>query len=193
MQLVAKTAETALDHRRLVVQRALDFGGSLTHFREVLLTHKLSDMTIPHSNETVESAIVQLVGRLGERIKLRRAISMTSETSSVLGRYAHGPFTFDLDGCLMGKYAALVAVQPNNGSSGNVEPLQALATRLAQHIVGMGPRFISLDDAEGDDVIHSDVLLEQQYLMDDSITVKELLQKHNANVVDFIRLVCGEE
>lgn len=192
-QLIVNAAATALDHRKMIVQRGLDLGGSLTLFREVLLTHKLMEMKIPHCDETVQESLLQVVGRLGERIAFRRAITMTIDDNSVIGSYTHGPFTFNVNGCVMGKYAALVVVRPKD-LNGKSEQLPSLATRLTQHIVGMNPKFISLDNANHtNEMDKSDVLLEQQYLMDDSITVKELLQRNNAFVVDFLRLECGNE
>lgn len=164
----------------------------MTHFREVLLIHKLKEMKIPQSIETVNDILLQVTGRLGERIALGRAVTMTIDDTSIMGCYTHGPFTQNIDECMMGKYVAVVAMQPkdvNNDTKG----LSSLAARLSQHIVGMNPSLISLDEAMGVDVDKGEVLMEQQYLMDESITVNELLGTNNAVVVDFLRMECGNK
>ena len=191
--LVAKTTATALSHRKNIVQRGLDLGGTFTHFREVLLTHKLNEMKLSGSQETVNDILLQVVGRLGERIMLTRAVTMTIEHDCVIGGYTHGPFTCNIDGCQMGKYGAIVALQPTVTGTDN-EKLTTLAASLSQHIVGMNPSYISSKDTpEGENIDKGEVLEEQNYLMDETITVKEFLDTNNISIVDFIRVECGEQ
>lgn len=164
----------------------------MTHFREVLLTHKLNEMKIPQSRETVNDILLQVIGRLGERIALGRAVTMTTDDTAVMGCYTHGPFTQNIDGCMMGKYVAVVATQPKD-VNGDTEGLPSLAARLSQHVVGMNPTLLSSHETLDAAVDKSDVLMEQQYLMDESITVKELLDTNNAVVVDFLRMECASK
>ena len=176
----------------MIVQRGVDFGGSTTHFREVLLTHKLNGMKVANSEETINDVVLQIVGRLGERLMLKRAVTMTTNEDCVIGAYTHGPFTFDVNGCRMGKYAALVALQPR--SDVDAETLRSLATRLSQHIVGMNPSCMSVQDAgEGKNIDKADILLEQNYLMDESMTVGQFLERNGVSVVDFLRMECGDQ
>ena len=191
--LVVRSTATALSHRKMIVQRGLDLGGTFTHFREVLLTHKLNEMKLSNSDETVNDLVLQVVDRLGERIMLKRAVTMTTEQDCVIGRYTHGPFTSNVDGCQMGKYAAIVAIQqPTTSNTGN-EILATLATSLSRHIVGMNPGCISSRDTAGENIDKDEILEEQNYLMDETITVKELLDRNNVSVVDFLRMECGEQ
>ena len=188
--LVARTTAAALSHRKMIVQRALDLGGTFTHFREVLLTHKLNEMQLSDSEETVNDLVLQVVGRLGERIMLKRAVTMTTDQDCAIGQYTHGPFTGNIDGCQMGKYAAVVALKSTAPDADN-EKMATLATSLSQHIVGMNPSCISNKD--GQNIDKGEILEEQNYLMDETFTVKELLNNNYVSVIDFLRMECGEQ
>lgn len=92
---------------------------------------------------------------------------------------------------LLGRIGGLVAVRSVNGDNPHIEQI---ATGLCQHIVGMAPKNIGNIDEnlnnskkeETEDLIH------QEYLLDDSLTVKELLDSNQVEVVDFQRFECGE-
>ena len=149
-------------------------------------------MKLSNAVGTVNDFILQVVGRLGERIMLKRAVTMTTEEGCLIGRYTHGPFTSNINGCEMGKYAAIVAIQPNLPNS--YDELATLATSLSQHIVGMNPRCISSKEViEGENIDKGEILEEQTYLMNDTITVKELLNNNDISVIDFLRMECGEQ
>ncbi|XP_028415386.1 elongation factor Ts, mitochondrial-like [Dendronephthya gigantea] len=189
--LVANITATALSHRKMIVQRGVNLGGTFTHFREVLLTHKLNELKLSNTEKTVNNSVLQAVGRLGERIMVKRALTITTERDSVIGRYVHGPFTSNIDGCQMGKFAAIIALKSTTTNS-EYEKLVTLATSLSQHIVGMNPRCISNNDMAKGDSIHEDEILEEQnFLMDETIVVKELLSRNSVSVVDFVRMECG--
>ena len=189
--LVAKVTATALSHRKMIVQRGMDLGGSFTHFREVLLTHKLNELKLSNSEKTVNNSVLQAVGRLGERIMLKRALTITTERDSVIGSYVHGPFTFNIDGCQMGKFAAMVALKSTN-TSNEYEKLVTFATSLSQHIVGMNPSCISGDSlANSESIDKEEILEEQNFLLDETVIVKELLSMKSVSIVDFVRMECG--
>ena len=150
-------------------------------------------MKLSGSQETVNDILLQVVGRLGERIMLKRAVTMTTEHDCVIGAYTHGPFTCNIDGCQMGKYGAIVVLKPTVTSTDN-EKLTTLAASLSQHIVGMNPSYISSKNtAEGENVDKGEILEEQNYLIDETITVKELLDSNSISIVDFLRMECGEQ
>ena len=176
----------------MIVQRGLDLGGTFTHFREVLLTHKLNEMKLSNSEETVNDLVLQVVGRLGERIMVKRAVTMTTQQDCAIRLYTHGPFTCNIDACQMGKFAAIVALEPTV-SDGDSEKMAALATSISQHIVGMNPAYISSNDIAGQSLDKGEILEEQNYLMDESVTVKELLDNNYVSVIDFLRMECGEQ
>ena len=87
----------------------------------------------------------------------------------------------------------MVALKPKQGDV-NMESVVHLAYKMAQHVVGMNPRVISESTSENDaakDGEVNDVLLEQEYLLDDSVIVRDLLNREGVKVIDFIRYECG--
>lgn len=65
----------------------------------------------------------------------------------------------------------------------------SLVNKLVQYVVGMNFKVIEVEFAKEGDV--SDVFLEQEYLFDESQIVKDLLNKEDVEVVDFVRYECG--
>ena len=87
----------------------------------------------------------------------------------------------------------MVAVKPIQGDP-DVDSVLRLASRLAQHVVGMNPSVIEEDGSDNGAVKDgetSGALLEQEYLFDDSVIVKDLLSREGIQVVDFVRYECG--
>ena len=84
---------------------------------------------------------------------------------------------------------------------------EALSRLLCQHIVGLKPSKIrsSLEERKEearlreirrkagtlDDEDDSDALLDQKFLLDSKITVRQLLKAKDMKVIDFVRLECG--
>lgn len=83
-----------------------------------------------------------------------------------------------------------------------------VAQLICQHIIGMRPNKIreSIQDREereklrqirkesghrDDDEDESDALLDQKFLLDQQVTIRQLLREKNMRVVDFVRLECG--
>ena len=197
VDLVSKVANTAMAKRKEIVdqnQKINIFAGELEHLREVIPEHKLRNEKIQDSDgETVAETVARTIGKLGENIKINKVVTMTTEVSNVIGSYAHGPFVKSIAGCSLGKYGGMVALRPREGGAG-LESTQQLANKVAQHVVGMNPKVIAQDGSENEGVRDgeaSDVLHEQEYLLDDSVAVKDLLDKEGVEVVDFVRYECG--
>lgn len=193
IDLVTMVTHAALGHRKAVVeqnQKLNMFGNTSVHLREVLLTHDLRDLKT--KNGTLEELVAKTIGKLGENIKLGRAITMTTESDNVFGKYVHGPFVKNIDNCSVGKFGAIVAVKPLRTDVNN-EHISALSSKLAQHIVGMNPKVISESTTgkSNESLDESDVLVDQEYLLDGSVTVGELLKRESIEVVDFVRYECG--
>lgn len=197
VDLVSKVANAAMVKRKKIVdqnQKINAFAGELEHLREVIPEHKLKNEQIQNGDgETVADTVARTIGKLGENIKINKAITMTTEASNVIGSYVHGPFVTSLGSCSLGRYGGMVAVKPRQ-SDADVDSVQRLANRLAQHVVGMNPSVIEEDGSNNEAVKDgeaSNVLLEQEYLLDDSIIVKDLLNTEEVEVVDFVRYECG--
>lgn len=197
VDLVSKVANAAMIKRKKIVeqnQKINALAGDLEHLREVIPEHKLKNELIQDSDgETVADTVARTIGKLGENIKINKAIAMTTEASNVIGSYVHGPFVTSLKGCSLGRYGGMVAVKPKQGNA-DVDTVRHLANRLAQHVVGMNPSVIEgggRDNEAVKDGETSSVLLEQEYLLDDSVIVKDLLNREGVEVVDFVRYECG--
>ena len=197
MDLVSKVVNAAMVKRKKIVdqnQKINAFGGQLEHLREVIPEHKLRNEELQNgSGETVGESVARTIGKLGENIKITKAVTLTTEVKNVIGSYVHGPFVTSSEGCSMGRFGGVVALKPKKDEA-TVDSILNLANKLAQHVVGMNPKVIAEDSSaheaadEGDT---SDVLLEQEYLLDGSMTVKDLLNREEVEVVDFVRYECG--
>lgn len=123
---------------------------------------------------------------------------------------------------MFGKYGAIVEMKQKNKDEEPVLSLTDLGSHLCQHIVGMNPRIIGdyvpkepkpqdANVAEKEDSGYSsdgssdtevstqnedndeDKLLQQDFLLDNSMTVGELLCLNGVEVSHFLRYACGEE
>jgi len=123
-------------------------------------THRLST---PALNGTVESAITNAVGRLGEKLVLRRAASL-HVPNGLVGAYVHGAAPAaptGSDGPAVGRIAVLVGA--------DADPAEApLLRQIAQHVAGFRPT--ALEGAP-----QSGALLEQPFLFNDALTVRAAL------------------
>ena len=199
MDLVSKVANAAMVKRKKIVdqnQKINALAGELEHLREVIPEHKLRNELVHNGEgETVAETVARTIGKLGENIKINKVVTMTTEVSNVIGSYVHGPFVSSIGGCSLGRYGGMVAIKPKHGDA-NLESVVHLANRMAQHVVGMNPRVtgisenVSENDAAKDGEVN-EVLLEQEYLLDDSVTVKDLLNREGVEVIDFVRYECG--
>ena len=133
--------------------------------------------------------MARTIGKLGENIKISKAVTMTTEESNVIGSYVHGSFVTSSGGCSLGRFGGIVALKPKQDEV-NLDSMLNLANKLAQHVVGMNPAVIA-EDAAAKEIDTSDVLLEQDYLLDEKLTVKELLNREQVEIIDFVRYECG--
>ena len=101
--------------------------------------------------------------------------------------HVYGHQSLGLGDLKMGKYAALVHLQPDaNGFSGDS---QALGRNISQHIIGMNPEAIEV----GEDMLDSaKVLTKQEFVLDDTVNVGDMLSSHGAKVTKFVRYAVGE-
>jgi len=99
---------------------------------------------------------------------------------------------------MMGKYGSLVLYEAvssriSSTSDGTVS-LDELGRRLCQHVVGMNPHCIGSleDETPPGDPAEETRLVFQEYMLDTTLTVQELLEECGATVLDFVRFECGE-
>ena len=100
--------------------------------------------------------------------------------------------------CALGKYGSLVlyeaVVSKMSSMSDGIVSLDELGRRLCQHIVGMNPHSIGSveDEVPPGDPAEETRLIFQEYMLDTTLTVQEVLQECGASVLDFVRFECGE-
>ncbi|KAL0978381.1 hypothetical protein UPYG_G00169720 [Umbra pygmaea] len=134
---------------------------------------------------TLADQMAIAIGRLGENMSVRRAVTVRVPAGWHIGYYIHGGVAGQSD-VAMGRYGALVVFQ---GGKDGVQ--DTLGRKLGQHIVGEDP--VSLGNM--DDLPCGDAetrLLPQTFLLEPSRTVAQFLTEQGARVLDFVRFHCGE-
>jgi elongation factor Ts len=70
-----------------------------------------------------------------------------------------------------------------------------VAKLVCQHIIGLKPTRVSRPEAEAKEegqVDDSDALLDQKFLVNEQVTVRQLCSERGLNIVDFQRFECGQ-
>lgn len=188
-ELISSTAASVLNFRQQVIQQNLkvssNAGEEITHLREVIMEHELKGFIIPSKNITIEEHVVSLVGKIGENIKLKRAMAIATNSSNIIGTSTHGGSSnFVVDGCHMGTYAGVVVLKPLHVGI-DEEEARKIAKGLSQHVIGMNPT--CLEHNNNKDVPEEDSLLGQDYLLNDKIKVRKLVEATGVEIVDFVR------
>ena len=97
---------------------------------------------------------------------------------------------------MTGKYGALVLYEDLAHGADFVErtvPVEELGRQLCQHVVGMNPRRLgSLDDQPSENADDEVRFLQQEFMLDTTVTVADVLQQNRVRILDFARLECGE-
>lgn len=131
-----------------------------------------------------------MIGSLGENASLRRALCLKAGDSLHLTGYAH-PSGTSQNNVLLGRFGSLVTLKQTEPKEVNIAEV---GTNLCQHVVGLNPQRIgSEDDQPAENSEEETCLVYQDYLMDESVTVNEMLAESGLEVVDFKRFECGED
>ncbi|XP_052773059.1 elongation factor Ts, mitochondrial-like [Mya arenaria] len=160
---------------------------------------------LPCGDRTVGDQVALTVGNLGENMAIRRASYLRSEPGSTLSCMVHaaGP-AMERDGIKLGKFAALVKIQEPDMSS--------ISENICQHIIGMNPSEVgqwSVPPADKKDskkkkkdksaenepkeIKVEARLYDQEFLLEPGKNVREYLRESAPNVIDFVRIECGED
>ncbi|XP_030025077.1 elongation factor Ts, mitochondrial isoform X2 [Manduca sexta] len=135
----------------------------------------------------LSETLALFIGTVGENAVLRRAECWKANQNEVkITAYTH-PAPATPGDYSAGKYGALLAYkQPND--------LQDFGRQLCQHIVGCAP--VKIGDKEKDKPAkNSDdetCLIFQEYLLDPSYTVEEVMEQNKLEIIDYVRFSCGE-
>lgn len=158
--------------------------GQTGYVKSLLAAEDLSKLNLGE-DASLADQLALTIGRLGENISVRRAVTVGVPAGWHIGSYIHGGVAGQSD-MAMGRYGALVVFQ--GGKDG---ALDTLGRKLGQHVVGEAP--VSLGNM--DDLPCGDAetrLLPQSFLPDPSRTVAQYLTEQGARVLDFVRFQCGE-
>jgi len=139
---------------------------------------------IASDGKSLGDLVALTIGNVGENMTPARAVRMTVAPGLQIVGYTH-PSTND-QGPMLGKFGAMLALKTE-------ESLTDLARQLCVQVVGMNPKSVGKsDDPKSDNQDEEPLLYHQEFLNDPSLTVGEVMNKENVQVVDFIRFGCGE-
>ncbi|XP_071876308.1 elongation factor Ts, mitochondrial [Bombus fervidus] len=126
------------------------------------------------------------IGLLGENINIKRALCMSVQPGLYLYGCTH-PASANPASSSFGRYGAFVVLKSDKRK-------EALGRQLCQHVIGMNPTKIgdARLDQPCDNVDDESVMLYQEFLFDPTLSIQQLLQSEQAEVVDFIRFEMGE-
>ncbi|KAM3877855.1 elongation factor Ts, mitochondrial [Diretmus argenteus] len=177
-QLVKDVAFASLAHHRNKTQ------GQTGYVKSLLAGEELTKLSVGEGASLADQ-VAHTIGRLGENMSMKRAVTVGVPAGWHIGSYVHGGVTGQTD-MAMGRYGALVVFQ-----GGKEDAHEALGHKLGQHIVGEAP--VSLGNMDDLPCGESETrLLPQAFLPDPSRTVAQFLRGQDARVLDFVRFQCGE-
>nr|CAH7731900.1 unnamed protein product [Callosobruchus chinensis] len=151
-------------------------------------SEQLKGLHSENDGKSLADKLALMIGTVGENATLKQGLGLkTCEGIHIVG-YAH-PSGHVENGLQLGKLGGLLAYR----SLGEGCDHKEIAKGICQHIVGMRPTKIGTeDDKPSSNKDEEACLIHQEYLLDDSVTVKELLEQNQLEIVDFKRLECGE-
>lgn len=168
---------------------------------------------------SVSDSILQIIGKLGENIKLRRALIIDTSSLndiSFIGTYAHSSdSSIKNAGKIVG--TVILSIKPKDNNT-KIEindeckkELKNLSNKIAQQITGFNPLYIKESDMKESeitklldpneskqDLLNRIVLLNQNYLFGNGETIEQTIKtigdKYNViiTVNDMKRWECGE-
>ena len=145
-------------------------------------------------DQTIGDLVAQAVGHLGENLMVSRGCVMAASKGLLCG-FVYNNTASAESTVTMGTYGALVHLLPSVGDTSeefsNPEAVRQVGTKVCQHIVGMNPEVIKPGSRGVNDA--GKALLTQEYLLDQSLTVGDLLEKNRVCVTKFVRYALGED
>ncbi|XP_029042628.1 elongation factor Ts, mitochondrial [Osmia bicornis bicornis] len=126
------------------------------------------------------------IGTVGENINIRRAMCMSVQPGVYLYGCTH-PAPLNPLPSSYGRYGALVALKSNKKN-------EVLGMQLCQHVIGMNPIRVgdTKVDTPNENIDDEHIMLYQEFLLDPSLSVQQLLQSEQAEILDFVRFEMGE-
>ncbi|XP_065811019.1 elongation factor Ts, mitochondrial isoform X2 [Labrus bergylta] len=177
-QLVKDVAFATMTHHQNKTQSK---GG---YVKSILAGDEVCKLSVDEG-ASLADRVALTIGRLGENMSVKRAVTLSVPAEWNVGSYVHGGVSSQTK-VAMGRYGALVVFK--GGKEGEQD---ILGHKLGQHIVGEAP--VSLGNMDDLPCGESETrLLPQTFLGDPSRTVAQFLLGQQARVLDFVRFQCGE-
>ncbi|CAB0035336.1 unnamed protein product [Trichogramma brassicae] len=155
------------------------------HNRFMLDANALKSLSA-HDGISVADHSALAIGTLGENIAVKRALCMSVPNDVHLVGFSH-PAASEPGKVLYGKYGALLAFKTQDN------PIE-LGKQLCQHIIGMNPTKVGNPEVDEPAQSSDDeaTLIHQEFILDPSIKVQQLLDETNTQILDFARFEMGE-
>ena len=145
--------------------------------------------TLGHTGGSIADLVAKNIGHFGENIVIARGCLATGNNNKVLGSFVYNGVSVPDSGVEMGTYASLVLLEATNDSNrANVDEIKNLGFKIGQHIVGMAPSSVVAGGNE-----EGECLVNQSWILDNSVTAGEWLQSHDVHVTDFARYGLGDQ
>ncbi|XP_049787131.1 elongation factor Ts, mitochondrial [Schistocerca cancellata] len=180
----------------LAVRTCLDFTNKQSTIQQVtkmcLDNERLKTLPV-NDGKTLADHLALLIGTVGENLALRRAVCFHVGTDVKLAGYAHPAPPLDTR-ILLGRYGAILAFKQNSPPSLEGLPKEHIGRQLCQHIVGMNPEKIGEvgEDTPAENPDDEHCMIFQEYLLDPSVIVNQVLGDSGISLLDFTRFECGE-
>ncbi len=192
------------------VARGDDFSGFANKVAEIALNEQPADLdalrALPYDgSDSVEDAMLSLTGRVGEKVDIRRFAVNTSEGTVV--PYIHPGSRL---GVLVEMSGDGNAVEAGRDVAMQVAALNPVATRSDEVADDIKEKEMEIareaarNEGKPDNIIDriaegklkrfykDNVLIEQPFVKDSSVTVKEMLKQAEVDVTGFLRFALGD-
>lgn len=126
------------------------------------------------------------IGLIGENINIRRALCMSVQPGVHLYGCTH-PTPVNPVPSSFGRYGALLALKSDKKK-------EMLGMQLCQHVIGMNPIKVGdpTIDEPLDNVDDETIMLYQEFLFNPALSIQQLLQNEQIEILDFVRFEMGE-
>lgn len=140
------------------------------------------------SDGSVADLVAKTVGHLSENIVIQRGCVLSVAKGTICS-LAYNSVSSPGEPVGMGTYAALVHLLPTDARTDLAPDLvRVLGNRLCQHVIGASPQAVY----PGGSVDGSQALVEQNFVLDESRKVGDMLKESGVEVTTFIRYALGE-
>ena len=177
--LVSAITQATLEHKAPKPLTSTDLPSIDNLTKEVIAGISLD------SYRSLADVVAENVGHLAENLVISRGCTMTT-TKGLVYSYTYNNMCSPDAPVAMGTYAALVHLLP---SGEDFDPTHAmvLGRQICQHVIGANP--LAVDAGNGVD--EAQALVEQSFVLDDSVSVGDLLRRNSAKVTCFVRYSLG--